>query len=443
MEDPIATHSCQALAKEITQLSAQMNVATSRLLKMINEFDEDEGWQGWASCAHWLNWACGWSLRMAREKLRVAKALKDCPKIAQAFEQGEISFSKVRAMTRVATPATEEYLLQIARHGTASQMEKLVRHYRGVIRENALEDAKKQYEHRELTFYYEDDNTMVIKVRLPAEQGELVLNALDQLVEKEFGKEGLKVWDGSAEPSPEEYKPTLSQKRADEFVFLASQSLGLGAEQSGSKYQVVVHVDEAVLEKDEVGLCELENGPTLANETAKRLSCDADVVKVIEDEFGEPINIGRKQRSLTTALARALRIRDQGCRFPGCNHKKYLEAHHIQHWANGGETSIENLVQLCHFHHRLVHEGQWNVARIGPNQFEFISPDGRTVPNCHPGSIVDADEYKKGVASVAVDSGKQTRWDGTHADYGEMVRQLECYEAANSVRPDTITNKRS
>ncbi|MEM7280041.1 MAG: DUF222 domain-containing protein [Pseudomonadota bacterium] len=434
MEDPIATPDCQLLALEITQLSAQVNAASFRLLQMIEAFDAQGGWAGWTSCAHWLNWSCGWSLRTAREKLRVAKCLKDRPLIAKAFEAGEISFSKVRAMTRVATDATEEYLLDIARHGTASHLEKVVRYYRGVLRENALEHAQKQYNGRELDAYYEDDNTMVIRLKLPAAQGALVMNALEGLVDEEIAKKTVRERDGSAEPSEEEYKPTLAERRADAFVELAGQSLDKSNEKTSSpRYQVVVHVDQKVLQHGEVGLCELENGPELANETARRLSCDAHVINVVDDEFGEPVNIGRKHRSMPTGLARALRIRDQGCRFPGCTHKKHVEGHHIQHWSQGGETSLDNMIQLCHFHHRLVHEGQWHVKRVGPNQFEFSNPQGRVVSDCYRGQRADQHEVIDDITDNAIDTDNRTHWDGSHVDYCEMIRQLQVYEGVGVV----------
>src|SRR6056297_1842901 len=140
------------LEDEITELAAHLNAATYRLLTLVREFDERHGWSGagMKSCAHWLNWKCGIALGAAREKVRVAHALGDLPQTSGALRAGRISFSKVRAMTRVATPQNEEYLLRIADHGTAAHVERLVRNYRKVKRSEALKRDNQLHALREL-----------------------------------------------------------------------------------------------------------------------------------------------------------------------------------------------------------------------------------------------------------------------------------------------------
>ncbi len=174
----------QQLEREITELAAHINAANYRFLRLIGEFDRIEGWGGWGirSCAHWLNFRCGIGMAAAREKVRVARVLEEVPKICAAFETGELSYSKVRALTRAANPENEEYLLMIAQHGTAAHIEKLVRSYRWMERQEELERSNKQHEERSLDYYYADDGSLVIKVRLPAEQGALV-KAIDEAVE--------------------------------------------------------------------------------------------------------------------------------------------------------------------------------------------------------------------------------------------------------------------
>ena len=222
-------------------------------------------------------------------------------------------------MTRVATAETEEYLLQIARHGTAVHLEKVVRHYRRVVEEETLERAEQQFNERSFEQYYEDDNTLVIKVRLPAEQGEVVTTAIDQMVDEEIQQERERngtlgccakhrpeddLYDGPAGPQAETPKPTRSQRRADAFSRLALAHLETtGSKKTGKPYQVVVHIDQTTLNEGKAGLCELENGPELATETVKRICCDAEVIEVVEDDFGEPLNVGRSRRTMPTALA--------------------------------------------------------------------------------------------------------------------------------------------
>jgi hypothetical protein len=150
----------------------------------------------------------------------------------------------------------------------------------------------------------------------------------------------------------------------------------------------VVHVDaaalvaadgpEAMAEGTSGERCELEDGNPLPLEAARRLGCDASIVRVLERD-GKPLSIGRKTRTIPPALRRALRMRDRGCVFPGCTQVHHTDAHHIEHWADGGPTNLDNLVQLCRHHHRLLHEGGFGVrsAKTGP---VFLTPEGKTIP---------------------------------------------------------------
>lgn len=140
----------------------------------------------------------------------------------------------------------------------------------------------------------------------------------------------------------------------------------------------MVHVDAETLKHSRAGRCELEHGPAIAAETARRLACDASLVAIIENERGEPMNVGRKTRTIPPAIRRALNSRDKGCRFPGCSFKRYVDGHHVKHWAHGGETRLTNLVTLCRFHHRLVHEGQVVVQTLDDGAFRFGRPDGKS-----------------------------------------------------------------
>ena len=172
------------LENQITELAAHIHAATARLLELIRRFDEGGGWQGdgLRSCAHWLNWKCGINMGAAREKVRVAKALADLPLTSEQFRRGEISYSKVRAMTRVATAKNEEFLLMIARHGTAAHMERLVRQYRSIKRAEALELDNQQHRLREGRWYIDHDGMWVCKVRLDVEQGALVQAKLETML---------------------------------------------------------------------------------------------------------------------------------------------------------------------------------------------------------------------------------------------------------------------
>ena len=184
------------LADKITTLAGQINAANYRFLKLIAEFDRREAWAGAGirSCAHWLNWKCSIAMSAAREKVRTARALDGLPGINSAFEKGELSFSKVRAMTRVATVANESHLLMIAQHGTAQHMETLVKAFRSVTRaqgagaieqgqENKCDQARdqRQRDNRSVSCFQDDEGMWIINAKLPAEEGGVLVKVLKEL----------------------------------------------------------------------------------------------------------------------------------------------------------------------------------------------------------------------------------------------------------------------
>jgi hypothetical protein len=375
-----------ALEREITDLCAQINVAGYRLLQLVAELDDEAPWGAWGlqSCVHWLNWRCGIGMNAAREKVRVAHALKRLPLISASFSTGELSFSKVRAVTRIADPENEKELLHLARYATAAQVEKLVRAYRGVERREQRENASAQHVSRELNYYHDDDGSLVIRARLPAEEGAVVLQALNAAMDARDAQQN------EAEPDDvtavtSEPSNRFAQRRADALTTLAETTLRHGPEplSAAERYQVVVHVTAETLAANDTGRCELDNGPGIALDTARRIACDSSLLHITEDDAGNPLDIGRKTRAVSPALRRALQSRDGGCRFPGCTHHRFVDAHHIQHWADGGDTSIDNLVLLCRNHHRLVHEAGFGVERTADSQIRFSRPDGRVIEE-HP-----------------------------------------------------------
>jgi Domain of unknown function (DUF222)/HNH endonuclease len=345
--------STSELEAQITELVGHLNAANRRWLALIAEFDRRKGWHDGLTrtCAHWLNWKCGIDMGTAREKVRVAHALERLPSIGASMGRGELSYSKVRALTRVACPATEALLLNIALHGTAHHVETVVRQFRRVQEAAEMSREARQQANRRLTCSYDHDGSMVINARLPAEIGAVVISALDAAM-SDFPLPRLGN-DVSAETVAED-RPSTSARRADALGVLAESFLKNGPEalSGGERHHIVVHVDSESLQARAAGRCELDDGPAIPVETARRLSCDASVVKILEDSEGEPLDVGRKTRTIPPSLRRALKSRDKGCVFPGCTHKRYVDGHHIHHWAEGGETKLSNLVSLCRTHHR-------------------------------------------------------------------------------------------
>ncbi len=344
--------SLEELEREICELSAHIAAACCRRLILLAEWDERRGWAEWGarSCAQWLSWRCSIAPGAAREQVRVAHRLTELPLLRAAFGAGELSYCKARALTRVATPEIEAELVEIAQHATGAQLEKLVRGYRGAL-SATLEGANASHESRGLSWDWEDDGSLRIRGRLPAEDGALLLAALEQ----------------AKEQAEEEVKEPASIRYVDALVDVARSALASGeaSGRAGEPCQFVVHVDAQSLADDHVrDRCELERGPALPPETVRRLACDASIVRILERD-GVPLSVGRRTRTIRPGLRRALQSRDGDCRFPGCTHERFLHGHHIQHWARGGATELDNLVQLCSYHHRLVHEGGFSIDRGG------------------------------------------------------------------------------
>ena len=163
-------------------------------------------------------------------------------------------------------------------------------------------------------------------------------------------------------------------------VSLSARSEGRSA---AERYQVVIHVDHATLARDADGRSELEGESAISPETARRLACDSSVVSMLERD-GAPLRIGRKSRKIPPALGRALRARDGGCRFPGCERRRFVDAHHIRHWAKGGGTDQDNLLLLCRHHHRVVHEGGFSVEPLADGRIRFRLPNGTPLGTATP-----------------------------------------------------------
>jgi hypothetical protein len=219
---------------------------------------------------------------------------------------------------------------------------------------------------------------------------------------------------------------------------------GAAALSGGDRHQVVVHVDVTTLHDGTAGRCELEQGPAIPAETARRLSCDASIVTLLENDRGEPLDIGRKTRSIPPAIRRALNARDRGCRFPGCPNTRYLDGHHVRHWAHGGETKLSNLVMLCRFHHRQVHEGGVAIQRLDDGALRFVRPDGRSFDSITPASTPPQGDWTRLLAThreqaIVIDKNTATsRWRGESMDYGMAVDAL-LYQAqrARNVSAET------
>jgi hypothetical protein len=367
--------------------------------------------------------------------VRVARALGKLPAIDQALAAGKLSYAKVRALSRVATPENEAKLLEMALYATGAQLERICRGYRGAQRADEAPSPEARSVRRRLL----PGGMVKLEIVLCPDEAELVLCALDRAreVEHEGSRTDVSAetpkCDGehvSAETSQEEEDTSSSwPSRADGVVTLADSYLAgnPAGGSGGERFQVMIQVDQDPLAADGVLAATLPDGTGVSAETLQRVACDCGLVAMTG--HGERLSIGRRSRSIPPAIRRALLLRDHGCRFPGCRHDRFLHGHHVEHWLHGGETSLDNLLLLCPRHHRLVHEGGWSVKRDTDAGWTFTSPGGEVVPVEPPREVAgDTLAWLQDWANErGLDLGPDANlplWDGTRPDYDVAVAGL-------------------
>ena len=436
-----STQELERLGDQIAELSAHLDAATARLLDLIREFDARGGWgNGFSSCGAWLTWRVGLDPGAARERVRVARALGTLPRLAQALARGELSYSKVRALTRVATPETEERLLAVGRAGTAEHVERIVRGWRRVDRIAEARETTKRHRSRGLHVYQDEDGMVVIHGRLEPEAGAVLMKALeagrDALYQQRCAADVSAGTHGSVSPRTgllvSDDPPTWGQQQADALALIAEVILHHGIEPGapGERYQVVVHVDAPVLaDPDAPGQSVLEDGTHVSAETSQRLACDATRVIMRHDADGGVTEVGARSRTIPPALRRALHHRDKTCRFPGCG-RPFGQGHHIRHWAHGGPTTLSNLTMLCRTHHRAVHEEGFEVERLADGELCFRRPDGQLLAESPVLPPVPADPTTRmrtqhDVCGLHIDARtSMPGWQGERLDVGWAISVL-------------------
>ena len=390
--------SVDELDQHIVSLCTRINAATYELLVMIRAFDEQAGWAEWGSldCAKWLAWRCDLSLTTAREKVRVAHALKCLPVICDSFSTGELSYAKVREMTRVANRDNEKALVEFALRHTAVHVADRCRELR-CGSEASIDTAQRAWANRSLRIRRDRHREMMaITIELPLDTGELVEKALDKAR-----------YDDSMSGLPDMEDACWSKRQADAFINLVTGYLSGEPGEPEDKgtgndnYTVTIHVDQSALAGK-------AGRSALCIESVRRLCCDGHAVVITEDDKGEPLSIGRKSRVIPKAISRAVRARDgHTCTFPGCTNRRFLHCHHVRHWSLGGETGIDNLLLLCTRHHTLVHEGGFAIDKDFNDNWYFKRPDGIAVPNAGIVSRLYENPPAGGLLGVAENMAKE------------------------------------
>ncbi|MEZ5282643.1 MAG: DUF222 domain-containing protein [Acidimicrobiales bacterium] len=447
----------ERLEDNITQLSGHIAAASAQLLRWISDYDRREGWRSWGckSAAHWLSWKCGDDLHTAREKVRTARALDDLPAISAAFAAGELSYSKVRAITRVALPEDDAEWVDRAKHSTGGQLERTVAAVKAALDRDENADAASAFARRNVKRSRREDALDMLTTVGPADLVETIWAALD-VVASQMLDDAIAGTDQTRHSAQVE-RGGIGAVRFDALVRIAEQVLAANpvAAHRGDVGRLTLVVDTDGLQEladsegtqaDGSGGEVTLSGKRVAPEVAKRWACDISSSVMLE-AGGHVHDEGRQTKLPNRRLRRAVHRRDDGtCRFPGCGATTWLHTHHIVHWANGGPTDLDNLISLCGFHHHLVHEGGWSVSLDG-GQVRWATPDGTELAIEPLGGSV------QGVLDVAppgriTSQSIQSLWANDRLDFGFVVAVLteHCLatrEARKRPRGDAFSPSRS
>ncbi|WP_139209821.1 HNH endonuclease [Microlunatus flavus] len=385
-----------ALAGRICAAAALAAQSEAQLLDLVGEFDASGAVRYWTdvkSVAHWLGWACSMTPGVAREHVRVARALRRMPTVRAAFAEGRLSYSKVRELTRVVDQVDDAQLCVLALTATASQLARTVAGFRA-----AQSLRMRQEDKRAVSWRTREDGMVELRGLLPAEEGALLVAAL------EAARERLRAPEPARETAPETTAASAAEgstersqadttprpRNADALLDVARLYLDAAPEDRSGEDRtlVVVHVAAEQLAEDVPAgtsvdpTCHVEGVGRVEPETARRLACHSTLLGAVVDRHGQVLALGRTRRLVSKAQRRALMIRDQGmCQFPGCHQTRHLDAHHRVAWAAGGRTDLDNLVLLCGRHHTCVHEGGLRLRpHLGARGFDVVTPEGTRLP---------------------------------------------------------------
>jgi hypothetical protein len=348
----------EALFDRADRLHEQISTCQLELFRVIASIDRNQGWvrYGARDMAHWLWMRYGISDWKARRWIDASHALESLPAISGAFASGDLGIDKVVELTRFATPENERGLLDWATRVSPGA----IRHRADVLAKRSADQELHAATHRSLYWSFDDDGRRFsLHADLPAAQGGVVVRALDRVASE------LPVLPG------EELR--ADARLADALVATCSARLSVDAD--ADRATIVVHATVDSLASAD-GACAMEGGGMIPAETARRLACSARVQALLEDASGDPLRLGRMAREPSAAMMRVLRHRDRECTFPGCGMRRFLQAHHVVWWSRGGPTDVDKLTLICSFHHTLVHEHGWSLARGADGVVTWFRPDG-------------------------------------------------------------------
>ena len=356
LEDPGST---QTLIARVHDLHHQIAERQRELLDHLAELVSREAWadDGAYDMAHWTAMQLGISRWKAERWVASGRALRSLPATAEAFARGELGIDKVVELTRFAEFDDEDALVRWAQHVASGA----IRRVADLKTRDRAQQAPHDERSRWLQWRYVDEGRrFTLDAELPATQGTVVARALERLREQIPAMPG------------EDIERLAGVRRADALVALCSTRLA--GDEDQDRATVVVHADiDALYDVDANAV--LEGGPVIGGSTVQRLLCNARIQTVLEHPDGSVVGLGRLAREPSAWMMRQLRHRDDGCRFPGCDARRFTQAHHVDWWSRGGETDLDNLILICSFHHKLVHELGWTIERQ-VEDLAWIRPNG-------------------------------------------------------------------
>jgi hypothetical protein len=358
----------ESLIEAADAAHCRASAAQRQLFGLILEIDLTGEWQdsGARDLPHWLCMRYGISYWKATRWIGAAHALAELPLLSEAFARGELGTDKVVELTRFVTPETESGLIRWAQGVSVGAIRA-----KGDLARQSLQEAREAHQARRLDWWYFSENSRFgLSAELPAAHGAVVAKALERLADR------VPVMPG------EDQEWDVEARRADALVALCSARIA--SDPDPDRATVVIHarLEDPVRDSDgkeiegQLRDCQIEGGPAIHPQTARRLLCTARVQVVVEDSTSQPVRLGRITREPPDWMIRQLKYRDKECTFPSCGHRRYTQAHHIVWWEHGGRTDLDNLVLVCSFHHTLVHEYGWRLHRDQDGTVRWFHPDG-------------------------------------------------------------------
>lgn len=432
--------------------AARVTRETARWIVVLAEFVVRGVWadEGARSPGEWLSWAVGMAPSTARDHVRVGLALRTLPKVREAFLAGQVSYSKVRAITRLGHEETEEVLLEWADAAPAAELERIVSWTRYSCRIDGVEaDPLAEVDPT-------DGSVAGARVErvdwMPAGDGSVELRLRMDEADAARLRTNLRWLAEQQDPElPVGARMVAAVQVAVDAAMDAAPSDGSGDDRDRLVVAVQAGVVDDSAESPRLRVVPRRGArmPAMSVRTLERLACQAGIVGMPVDGSGSPLDVGRTQRRATAKQRRALRLRDPGCRFPGCGATRQLHVHHAREWAtDGGRTDLDNLVHLCSFHHRFVHRTGWRVEPAGNGRFTFLDADHHPF-TARPDSRPDHDSGDSGDSAEspglpafreASDDGRTLQpahWVQHRVDYSLCVAVLRQELDRRHARTDT------